>query len=185
MLQDCSLKKVKNCLDTLTYYTTNVYPLQPIYGELFFTNSTSFFIYFNLFSYVCTYLYLWESLFIYDHFFWCVPPSTHLWKIIFYRIYLFSFVYTHFICQNLFLFIIICKNIFLFVIICGNHFLFVIICENLFLTIIICQNLFLFAKTYFHLCALIFICENVFFYDHLWKSLWSSMRIHLLKSLWK
>ena len=116
----CALIYISENLFLFMIIFSDVYPLQPTYGKLFFTA----FIYFHL----------------------CTPILS---------------------VRNLFLFIIICKNIFLFVIICGNNFLFVIICENLFLTIIICQNLFLFAKTYFYLCALIFICENVFFYDHL------------------
>ena len=100
------------------------------------------------------------------------PPTQHQF---FYCIHLFSFVYIHFIYQNLFLFMTICKKVFLLVIICENHFLFIIICENLFLTIIICQNLFLFVKTYFHLCVLIFICQNIFFFMIIYENLYDHL----------
>ena len=39
-----------------------------------------------------------------------------------YHIYLFLFLCTHFICQNLFLFMIVCENLFLFMTICENLF---------------------------------------------------------------
>ena len=105
MLQDFSLKKnkVKNCLDSLIYYTTDVYPTQPAYGELFSTNPpTQFFL-------------LHSLIFI------CVHPF-HLSDLFLFMI----------ICKNLFLFVIICQNHFLFMITCDNLFLFMIICENLF-----------------------------------------------------
>ena len=125
-------------------------------------------------------------------YYWCVPSSTPLWRIIFhhlstnifYRIHLFLFLCIHFIYKNLFLFMIICKNLFLFVIICENHFLFIIICENLFLFMIVCKNLFLFSKIYFyfHLFSLIFTCENLFLYMIICKNLFLPM-ICLWKSI--
>ena len=128
------------CPDSLFYYTTNVYPLQPTYRELFFTKFSS-----NLF----------------------------------YHIYLFSFVCTHFICQNFLLLMIVCENLFLYMTTCENFFLFMIIYENLFLIIIICENFSLFVRTYFHLWESLFIyyrLQKIFLInDHLRESLFLSL----------
>ena len=111
----CQIFSLKNWnyLDSLIYYTTDMYPSQKPYGEFF---------------------------------------STHLVSI-FYHTYIFLFLFS---------FIFYLPE-----------------------PILICQNLFLFDRTYFHLCAFDFICENLSwlsmrissFYNHLWKSIfWVFMK---------
>ena len=129
------LKIFQICLKNLIYYTTDVYPRQPPYGELFSTISAPIFFYrIHLFLFVCIH-FIYKNLFLFI-----------------------------IICKNLFLFVIICENHFLFMIICENLFLSMIVCKNLFLffkiyfyfhlfsLIFTCENLFLYM----------IICKNLF-----------------------
>ena len=81
-----SIEKNWACLDSLIYYTSDMYPPQPIYKNLFFTNFFFFCMHlfwfmripYNHLQKIFSYLwssariflnpsYLWESLYIHDH----------------------------------------------------------------------------------------------------------------------
>ena len=78
-------KKTQNCRDGLNYYNTDIYPLRPPYGELFFTKfSTNFF--YHIF--ICVHLflsvrissYLWLSVEIFSYSWSPVRISSYLWS---------------------------------------------------------------------------------------------------------
>ena len=120
---------------TLIYYTTDVHPPQPAYGELF----------------VRTYFYLWSSVRI--SFFYENPfESSYLWS----SVKIFPF-YENLL--NFFLFMIICRiflNLFLFMIICENLSL-------LWESFLISSYLWLSVRIFLNLFLFMIICENFFF----------------------
>ena len=80
-------KKHKNCPDTLIYYTTDLYPPQPAYENLwgYFLFMGMFSVYENLFLFMIIWggLFLWESLLIYDHLwesFLFMRISSYFWS---------------------------------------------------------------------------------------------------------
>ena len=167
--------KARNCLVSLICYITDVYPPQPAYGELFFTNPIPIFFtaftYFHLCAsilFIRNFSYSWSSVKIYFY-------SWSSMRIIFYSC----------ISENLFLTIIICENLFIFF-----YFLFLF-----FYFLFFCQNIFSYVKIFFYLSEPIFICVHLFLSArisfYLWSSakifsyLWSSVKIYFLKSLWK
>ena len=85
--KNCSRKNLAY-LDSLIYYTTDVYPYWPPNQEIFFTkSSTKFFTAFTYF-YLCALIFMLESLLIWEN------------------IFLFIMI-----CGNLVLFMIICENL--------------------------------------------------------------------------
>ena len=80
-------KKTQNCRDGLNYYNTDIYPLRPPYGELFFTKfSTNFFyhificVHLFLSVRISSYLWLWKSFLIHDHLWESLLIYDHQWE---------------------------------------------------------------------------------------------------------
>ena len=107
-------------------------------------------------------------------YYWRIPPSTCLWKVICTHLFLFMII----ICSGSFLFMgifSVYENLFLFMIICGGSFLFMRISSYLWLSVRIFsvyENLFLFMIIYKNL---FFLWEPFWISSYLWSSVFLFM----------